>query len=55
MFNKWTFLAFQQNAWFQTFQTMPYVFRNVNTIRAAIVTYDTGLQPPEIPTGQTSR
>ena len=44
MFNKRTFLAFQQNAWFQTFQTMPYVFRNVNTIRAATVTYDTGLQ-----------
>ena len=42
MFNKRAFLALQQNAWFKTFHPMPYVFGNVNTISAAIVTDDAG-------------
>ena len=44
MFYKGTFLALQQNTWFKTFQTMPYVFGNVNTIIAAIVADDARLQ-----------
>ena len=41
MLDEWTFLALQKYAGFQAFQSVPHVFRDVNTIgstSSAVVT-----------------
>ena len=43
MLDEWTFLALQKYAGFQAFQSVPHVFRDVNTIGSTILTDDTGL------------
>ena len=44
MLDEWTFLALQKYAGFQALQSVPNVFRDVNTIGSTILTDDTGLQ-----------
>jgi hypothetical protein len=44
MFDKWAFLTFQENTGFQALQSVPHVFRDVDTIDSTVLTDDTGLQ-----------
>ena len=44
MLDEWTFLALQKYAGFQALQSVPHVFRDVNTIDSTVLTDDTGLQ-----------
>ena len=44
MLDEWTLLALQKYAGFQALQSVPNVFRDVNTIGSTILTDDTGLQ-----------
>ena len=41
MLDEWTLLALQKYAGFQAFQSVPNVFRDVNTIGSTILTDDT--------------